>query len=234
MRDIYGEECARKKILEKRLHGVLASYGYQDIETPTFEFFDVFGNDVGTIPSKDLYKFFDREGHTLVLRPDFTPSIARAWSRYFSQDMKPARLSYQGNTFVNYQGLQGRLKESTQMGAELIGEGSADGDAEVIAMAAEALTASGLSDFQISVGHAGFFESLVREAGLDEDTEAKLRNLMHNHNTFGIRKLLSDKKIDEGFRQNDIQDMKPVEEQPEEPGTDNRNTECKKSKTDGH
>ena len=201
VRDIYGEECARKKILEKRLHGVLASYGYQDIETPTFEFFDVFGSDVGTIPSKDLYKFFDREGHTLVLRPDFTPSIARAWSRYFSQNMKPARLSYQGNTFVNYQGLQGRLKESTQMGAELIGEGSADGDAEVIAMAAEALTASGLSDFQISVGHAGFFESLVREAGFDEDTETKLRNLMHNHNTFGIRKLLSDKKIDEGMRE---------------------------------
>ena len=55
VRDIYGEECAKKKIREKRLHGVLASYGYQDIETPTFEFFAVFGSDVGTIPSKDLY-----------------------------------------------------------------------------------------------------------------------------------------------------------------------------------
>lgn len=197
VRDIYGDECGRKKILEKRLHQVLASYGYRDIETPTFEFFDVFGNEVGTIPSKDLYKFFDREGHTLVLRPDFTPSIARAWSRYYKDSERPVRLGYLGNTFVNYQGLQGRLKESTQMGAELIGERRADGDAEVIAMAAEALTASGLKDFQISVGHVGFFESLAREAGLDEETEGRLRVLVHNRNTFGIQKLLSEKQIDE-------------------------------------
>lgn len=197
VRDIYGAECERKKILEKRLSHVLSSYGYRDIETPTFEFFDVFGSEVGTIPSKDLYKFFDREGHTLVLRPDFTPSIARAWSRYFHDSDRPVRLSYLGNAYVNYQGLQGRLKESTQMGAELIGESSADGDAEVIAMAAQALEASGLKDFQISVGHVGFFESLAEEAGLDEETEDRLRVLMHNRNTFGIQKLLAEMQIDE-------------------------------------
>lgn len=200
VRDIYGDECGRKKILEKRLHEVLSSYGYRDIETPTFEFFDVFGSEVGTTPSMDLYKFFDREGHTLVLRPDFTPSIARAWSRYFKDSDKPARLCYLGNTYVNYSSLQGRLKESTHMGAELLGESSADGDAEVIAMAAEALTASGLKDFQISVGNVGFFESLVREAGLDEDTEQKLRSLIHNRNTFGVQKLFSEIRIDDRIR----------------------------------
>lgn len=200
VRDIYGEECGRKKILEKRLHQVLAFYGYRDIETPTFEFFDVFGSEVGTTPSKDLYKFFDREGHTLVLRPDFTPSIARAWSRYYKDSDKPVRLSYLGNTYVNHSSLQGRLKESTQMGAELLGEPSADGDAEVIAMAAEALTASGLKDFQISVGNVGFFESLILEAGLDEDTEQKLRSLIHNRNTFGVQKLFSEIQIDERIR----------------------------------
>ena len=195
VRDIYGDECERKQILEGRLHQVLASYGYRDIETPTFEFFDVFGRDVGTTPSKDLYKFFDREGNTLVLRPDFTPSIARAASRYFQNTDGPVRLDYVGNTFVNHQGLTGRLRESTQMGAELIGEPSADGDAEVIAMAAAALTASGLRDFQISVGHVGFFEALASEAGIDEETEARLRALIHNRNTFGVRKLLAEKEI---------------------------------------
>ena len=78
VRDVYNGECEQKLVLEERLHTVLRSYGYQDIETPTFEYFDVFSREVGTIPSKDLYKFFDREGNTLVLRPDFTPSIARA------------------------------------------------------------------------------------------------------------------------------------------------------------
>ena len=85
VRDIYNDECERKVRLQNRLHEGLKSYGYRDIETPTFEFFDVFNKSVGTTPSKDLYKFFDREGNTLVLRPDITPSIALAVSKYFQQ-----------------------------------------------------------------------------------------------------------------------------------------------------
>ena len=196
LRDIYGDECERKQIVEQKLHDVLASYGYRDIETPTFEYFDVFGSDVGTIPSRDLYKFFDREGNTLVLRPDFTPSIARAAGRYFLDTDRPVRLCYLGKTFVNHQEHRGRLKENTEIGAELIGEGSADADAEIIAMANDMLLAAGLSDFQISIGHVGFFESLVEEAGIDEETVHHLRILIHNHNTFGVEKLLSEKCID--------------------------------------
>ncbi|MEI3338899.1 MAG: ATP phosphoribosyltransferase regulatory subunit [Eubacterium sp.] len=78
VRDIYNDECERKIILEDKLLEVLKSYGYHPIQTPTFEFFDIFGKEIGTTPSKDLYKFFDREGNTLVLRPDMTPSIAGA------------------------------------------------------------------------------------------------------------------------------------------------------------
>lgn len=201
VRDIYGEECERKQVLEHRLHQVLASFGYQDIETPTFEYFDVFGSDVGTIPSKDLYKFFDREGNTLVLRPDFTPSIARAASRYFPGSDKPVRLCYLGRTFVNHQEHRGRLKENTEIGAELIGESAADADAEIIAMATTMLLESGLRDFQISIGHVGFYESLVDEAGLDAQTEAKLRLLIHNHNPFGVQQLLSGLQIDLRIRE---------------------------------
>ncbi len=83
VRDIYNRECEQKLALQKKLHRVIKSYGYRDIETPTFEFFDVFSKEIGTIPSRELYKFFDREGETLVLRPDFTPSIARAAAKYY-------------------------------------------------------------------------------------------------------------------------------------------------------
>lgn len=86
VRDIYGEECSRKKRLQRELHQVFSRYGYEDIETPGFEYFEVFSNEVGTIPSKDLYKFFDREGNTLVLRPDFTPSVSRACATYFDPE----------------------------------------------------------------------------------------------------------------------------------------------------
>lgn len=76
VRDIYNGECSQKHHLQTEIRTVFDSYGYEEIETPSFEYFEVFSREVGTIPSKDLYKFFDREGNTLVLRPDFTPSVS--------------------------------------------------------------------------------------------------------------------------------------------------------------
>ena len=101
VRDIYNSECARKLILQENLHRLLKKYGYHAIETPTFEFFDIFSREIGTTPSKDLYKFFDREGNTLVLRPDITPSIARCAAKYYGDEEFPVRLCYMGNTFIN-------------------------------------------------------------------------------------------------------------------------------------
>ena len=80
VRDIYNVECGKKLALESRLKKVFHLYGYHDIQTPTIEYFDVFREEIGTTPANDLYKFFDKDGNTLVLRPDITPSIARAKS----------------------------------------------------------------------------------------------------------------------------------------------------------
>ena len=79
VRDIYNGECRQKRELQKKLHNVFCRYGYEDIETPTFEYFEVFSREVGTIPSKDLYKFFDREGNTLVVTPGTPLSITQAF-----------------------------------------------------------------------------------------------------------------------------------------------------------
>ncbi len=190
VRDIYNGECRRKQRVQELLHEVLASYGYDDIQTPTFEFFDVFSREIGTVPSRELYKFFDREGNTLVLRPDITPSIARAVAKYFTEENLPVRLCYAANTFINHSDLQGRLKETTQIGAEMIGDESAEADAEMIAMAVQSLLKSGLTEFQVSVGHVDFFKSLLREAHLTEEMELELREFISNKNIYGVRELL--------------------------------------------
>lgn len=190
VRDIYGDEKAKKTIVERLLHEKIRGYGYRDIQTPTFEFFDVFSKEVGTTPSKELYKFFDKEGNTLVLRPDFTPSIARCAAKYFMDKDVPIRFCYEGNTFTNTSNLQGKLKEVTQMGAELIGDASIQADAEMIAMTIEALYHAGLSDFQISVGNLEYFKGICAEAGLDEETELELREYISGKNYFGAEELL--------------------------------------------
>lgn len=190
VRDIYNEECEKKLILQDHLYKKLRQYGYHPIQTPTFEFFDIFSREIGTTPSKDLYKFFDREGNTLVLRPDITPSIARSAAKYFSEEDMPIRLCYMGNTFINNISYQGRLKESTQLGAELIGDSSADADAEIISMVIECLKTTGLKDFQLSIGHADFFRGLMEAAGLLEEQEDELRNLISNKNFFGVEEFV--------------------------------------------
>ncbi len=197
LQDIYSEACMRKNILSERICRLLHIYGYQEIQTPTFEFFDIFNHERGTISSKSMYKFIDRDGSTLVLRPDFTPQIARAASKYFHDENIPLRFSYIGNTFINHSDLQGRLKEATQIGAEYIGENSVDADAELIALAVHTLKASGLEDFQIDIGHVGFFKALAEDLDLDEDEIEKLRRYISEKKTFGVESMLSRMNIDE-------------------------------------
>lgn len=190
VRDIYGDECKRKHYIESVLKDVIKKYGYEDIETPGFEYFDVFSNEIGTTPSKELFKFFDKEGDTLALRPDFTPSIARCVAKYYDEETNPIRLTYSGNTFVNNTSLQGKLKEVTQVGLELMNANNPEDDAETLALMIDALQSSGLKDFQISVGHIEFFKGLCSEAGMSEEEEYSLREYISTKNSFAAEKLI--------------------------------------------
>lgn len=196
VRDTYGKECARKRVLERQIERLFHTYGYQHIETPSFEFFDVFGKEVGTVSSRNLYKFFDRDGNTLALRPDFTPSIARAAAMYFSEETMPIRLCYQGSVFINNSSYQGRLKESTQMGVEFLNENSPEADAELIAMAVSVMRKAKLKEFQVSVGHAGFFNALAAEAGLTGEQRQELKELLIIKNRFGAQEMVEKLHLD--------------------------------------
>ena len=201
VRDIYGKEYAGKLKLEELIHGKLKSFGYQDIQTPSFEFFDVFSREIGTTPSKELYKFFDKEGNTLVLRPDFTPSMARCAAKYFMEETFPIQFCYSGNTFTNISSLQGKLCEVTQMGAELIGDGSVEADAEMIAMLIGCLKNAGLLQFQVTIGQADYFRGLCEAAGLTKETELALRENVSGKNIFGVEDILKQQHIAEEYRE---------------------------------
>ena len=190
VRDVYGKEFIMKSDLKDVLINKFHLYGYDDILTPTFEYFDIFSSNIGTIPSKDLYKFFDNEGNTLVLRPDFTPSIARCVAKYHMGETMPIRLCYTGNTFMNVSDLQGRLKESTQIGVELINDSSANADTEMIALMIDSLRELGLKEFQITIGNVEFFKGLCEELGISSEMELDLRDYISNKNYFGAESML--------------------------------------------
>lgn len=196
VRDIYNSECATKLMLQNNLHHVLEHYGFRDIQTPSFEFFDIFSQERGTVAAKDMYKFFDRDGNTLVLRPDITPSIARCAAKYYKDENLPIRLGYIGNTYINSTSYQGKLKEVTQLGAELINDDSIEADAELLALTIECLLQSGLKEFQMEIGDADFFRALVDEAGFEDEEEVtNLRNLIERKNMFGVEEILKTKDM---------------------------------------
>ncbi len=196
VRDLYGAELKEKKRLAASINKTIELYGYDALDTPAFEYFDVFSKDIGTTPSKDLYKFFDKEGNTLVLRPDFTPSVARCAAKYFSEEKMPLRFCYEGNTYINTSELQGKLKETTQIGFELINDSSIYADVEAITIVIESLLNSGLKEFQISIGESNYFKGICEEANLDEETELTLRDYITSKNFYGSREFLSEQKID--------------------------------------
>ena len=200
-RDSYGRSKSSKDRIMSAVREVFFSKGYSPIDTPTVEYFDVFGKDIGTTPSNELFKFFDRDGNTLVLRPDFTPSVARAVAMHMDPQAAAVRLCYEGSTFVNSHDLRLNLKEQTQMGVELIGEGGAEADAEIIDMTCEILKAAGLTEFQVSVGENNFFKSLAAASGLDENVIGDIRRQISIKNFFGVGELLDSYAIDPDIRE---------------------------------
>ncbi|MCI8509654.1 MAG: ATP phosphoribosyltransferase regulatory subunit [Lachnospiraceae bacterium] len=197
VRDIYDNECKKKLKILHKMHHVLSLYSYNDIETPTFEFFDIFNQDKGSATSNEMYKFFDRENNTLVLRPDITPSIARCAAKYYHDEELPIRLCYQGNTFFNTHNHQGKLNEITQLGAELINDDSSAADAEVIATVIDCFLAAGLKEFQIEIGEVDFFKGILEEAELDKNTVDTVRDYIHNRNFFGLESLIKELDLNE-------------------------------------
>lgn len=195
VRDIYNGECGRKLRLKQDIQTILYRYGYQGIETPMFEFFDIFNKERGTVSSKEMFKFFDREGNTLVLRPDMTPPIARCAAKYFKDETLPLRLSYEGETFINNSSHQGKLNETTQVGGELLNDASVNADAEVLAVTIDCLLKTGLKEFQIEVGHAQFFNGIMEEASFAEEEIVQIKNLMESKNEFGMEDFVGSRNL---------------------------------------
>lgn len=198
VRDIYDRECARKNIVEQRILRQMQLFGYSAIETPMFEFFDIFAKERGSVSDREMYKFFDRYNNTVVLRPDMTPAIARCVTKFYGEETMPQRLCYLGHTFTNSASYKGRLYEVTQSGAELIGDDSAQVDAEMIAMVIQSLRSAGLKEFQVELGEVEFFRGLLEEAGISEEEGDELRELIENKNYFGVEDYISNvlKKAD--------------------------------------
>lgn len=170
-------EFAFKNDVLVKLHRIFNSYGYSRISTPTLEYLDVFNNK-GSMDSKNIFKFIDKDGEILALRPDITPSIARIVSNNYDEQNVPYRLCYIENTFAQNRNYQGKSREITQAGVELIGLNTTDSDSEIILLAINCLLSNGLDDFKIEIGNVKFLQGCILDLGLTDNEKDELQKLI--------------------------------------------------------
>ncbi len=195
VRDILPDEARRKRCLEQAFEKTFRLWGYQEVVTPTFEYHDALAVGRGSDDNARLYKFVDRQGHLLAMRPDMTTPIARLVSSRMREEKFPLRFFYLANVFSFEDPQAGRQREFYQAGVELIGDRNPLADAEVIAVAVEILKTAGLRNFKISIGHVDILYGLMEELGLPEDQKGSLKAAVANKNYVGLEELLTEFRV---------------------------------------
>lgn len=198
--DYLPEAVERLRKIESNVLECMSRWGYREIMTPTLEYYDTVGTASAT-DDKKLFKLLDRWGTTLVMRSDMTAPIARVVSSLLKSEPFPIRLAYHANVFRAIEEEAGRNSEFFQTGVELVGDGSAEADAEVIALAIASLKAAGVKKFRVALGHAGFLNGLFEEAlpGRAEDQEA-LKDCLLKRDYVGYREALRRMDMEESKR----------------------------------
>ena len=199
-KDILPLDAARKRGVENELARLFLSWGYQEVVTPTFEYYETLRASAPETADDSTFRFFDRSGRMLALRPDMTTPIARVAVMRMREQPLPLRLFYLANVFRQEETQAGRQCEFYQAGVELLGAGGVAADAEVVALAVEALLAAGLSDFQVCLGQVDFISGIMAEAGLDAATAHKVKQALIQRNMVGLGELLAESRIEPGNR----------------------------------
>ncbi|MBQ8481219.1 MAG: histidine--tRNA ligase [Alphaproteobacteria bacterium] len=146
--DLYGAAKRKMKKVVSTGSEVVEKYGFEEIETPIFEFTEVFARNLGDtsdIVTKEMYCFEDKGGDGLTLRPEGTAGVVRAFVSNGMQQNLPVKFYYSGPMFRYERPQKGRQRQFTQFGVELLGVETPQADIEVIAMAYEFLEKLGLS-----------------------------------------------------------------------------------------
>ncbi len=189
VRDYLPHIVRRLRLLQTQVMECMERWGYEEIMTPTLEYFDTVGAASVTSESKQ-FKLLDPKGKMLVLRSDMTAPIARVASSLLKDQQLPIRLSYHANVFRAPEEEAGRDAEFFQTGVELIGDVSTDADAEVVALACASLEAAGLDEFKLALGHSGFVSGLMTEVLGECEESGKLKEYLMKRNHVGYIQLV--------------------------------------------
>lgn len=196
VKDYTGEEATLKENIQNKVKQFFKGYSYDLIETPTFEYLDVFTAGEEGFQRPTLYNLVSRQGEVMALRSDMTRAIARVVCTQTGNLPMPQRFAYVANSFRYPQRYQGKLHEFTQAGIELIGKNTAYSDVEVIKVAIGALKAAGLNDFTVHIGNSQFLEYTLSDLGLNEEEKLTIYEAIEQKNAVKLKGVLTKASIE--------------------------------------
>jgi ATP phosphoribosyltransferase regulatory subunit len=193
MRYYFGDEARLRRTVEETGMSIFDGWSYQEITTPTVDYYSLFEHGMGRAEAHRAFRFTDNDGRLLALRPDVTSAAARAAATLLSERERPLRLCYAAPVFRQQpQSHVEWRRESTQIGCELIGANTRIADFEVLAIASEFLRRLDLDgNYSITLNDVGIFNGVAERLSLDPTSREEMRQLIDVRNAADLERFLT-------------------------------------------
>ncbi len=198
--DINAIQYEKKEWIQLKIKEVFKRFGYKQILTPTFEYYDLFSEIDSAIDTEDMYKLIDASGKILVLRPDVTIPIARMAATKYKSINENLKFMYFTSVFRSSDFRAGGKREFVQAGVEYLGNSNPEADAEVIVTAINSLTHMGFENIHIDIGQTDYFKGIMNEIEIAPEIKNSIRQLIENKNFADLGILLDSLDIESTYK----------------------------------
>jgi histidyl-tRNA synthetase len=196
-RDFTPDEMQKRRYLEQNMATTFTSFGYGEIQTPTFENLELFTAKSGESIINELYTFTDKGGRALALRPELTAPVIRCYVERLQMEPKPLKLFYFGNCYRYDRPQKGRYREFQQAGCEVIGTGTCEATAELLALAYTLLKNTGLKNIRLNIGNLTIISAIFKKLRLLKDDQKILLPLIDKSQFDDLKIALRDCNVSE-------------------------------------
>jgi ATP phosphoribosyltransferase regulatory subunit len=197
VRCYFGEEVNRRRKAEAVLAAVARNWGFHEIILPFFDFLEDFAYGLGSQLGERVYRFLDKDGSLLALRPDLTTLVAKTVATRMAGYPLPIKLFYSGEVFRQERSGAGQQKEFYQIGLESMGVSAAWADIEILLIAVDCLQHLGVGEFKLALGHVGLFHGIVSGLEISSQKRQALREAIDHRDSGSLEQELSGLSLSE-------------------------------------
>jgi histidyl-tRNA synthetase len=194
-RDFATDEMKIRRYVEENMKTTFTTFGYGEIQTPTFENLELFTAKSGDSIIDEIYDFSDKGGRKLALRPELTAPVIRFYVEKLQMEPKPLKLFYFGNCFRYDRPQKGRYREFQQAGCEIIGADTPEASAELIALAYNLLKNVGLKNITLNIGNLNIIDSMFTKINVSKDCKKELLPLIDKSQFEDVHTVLLDENV---------------------------------------